>query len=830
MIMVFSLFIQTPYAAQAQSISDQLPVLALSDCPEAINVDQFVAGRHVERLFEEEADPNAIVFRNADTTNTMYLFSEPIKYIDEVGNIRDKSNKLYPVSDKSERISRYAYVNDKNDIRTYFPVAISNEVGVLLTYNEIEIELLPLIDEATDAQKATVEKISYRTEHTTEDYVYYYGVFGKDTALRYTPVFSGFKEDIVLFSNVGNEYSFLLRTGGLTPNLENGRIYLLDAKKEVAGIIEEIFIFDSAKERNESYNGDYTLEKTNNVDEYIVRVTVDKGFLEDPKTVYPVYIDPTITINVSGSGTSKTIQDTPVYSGVLTNSQGANIWNVIGFANTANPGWGVGRTLMRFPGLTNNSIFLNTSNAVTNITLHLFESSGKTTSSTIRAHQYTGNASWIETGTAYNNMTWNGFGTQYDMRTFSASNSWVTFNLTGAATSWRASSTDASRGIMLINSNETSDANRRDFRATEHSTNRPFITMDYIQLPSTQTTGITTNRVYTIRNTFSSHTMDVNNGLTTTGTTVVQRPSNGAARQKYRLIYVSNGEYKIEPMHAAGVGRVLSLNSSKQLIIDTDTNASNRRWYIIRSGSNFNIINKAFPSEMLSVNGSTASGASIFSSSNSNGAIWQIQPVNRNVNVRLLRHTTFNTTFGTTAQAYANQVFNHAAPAFFNKWGLTLTQTHFIPAQNFAVDNCPEGYVNNCVNTCTRPVNACTNCRHKCGLQLWHDVRNNFPTNSTYGLTTCFFTFSACSSRGGTDHSTVWMSNSTNTSTREYLWNVRRVQHEISHCFGVPDNSCVSVGLERCLMNTGFDNIYTYDQDDLWCSNCQRAFLKDKFQ
>ena len=358
-----------------------------------------------------------------------------------------------------------------------------------------------------------------------------------------------------------------------------------------------------------------------------------------------------------------------------------------------------------------------------------------------------------------------------------------------------------------------------------------------ISVNATQAMGINTNRIYMIRNVLSNCAIDIPNSGTTANAIATQYPSHGGANQKYRLIYISNGEYKIEPMCAAGFGMVLSLNGSKQLIIDTDTNTSSKRWCLENlSGGNYRIVNKAYPSEFLSVNGNTATGANIYSSSNTNnGEIWQITPVERIVNVRVLRHASFNDTFGSNASAYASEMFNNAAPAFFNRWGLKFVATQSIPAQTFYVDGCPlsDKYNNACTTSCSYPPDH-PNCgsRHKCGLQLYNDVRNNYPTDSTYGLTTCFFTFiNSCGSWGGGDHSVVLMDNATGTGTKAYLWNVRRIQHEICHCFGGKHNDpATPCSIEDCIYNGGFDDVYTYDQDSIWCANCEKDFVKNKFQ
>lgn len=76
-------------------------ILAEADCPEAVSADEIKKGGHVQRLYEQEKDLNTIVFQNDDGSKTLYYFAEPVKYVDEDGNVRDKSNTLTEVADTS---------------------------------------------------------------------------------------------------------------------------------------------------------------------------------------------------------------------------------------------------------------------------------------------------------------------------------------------------------------------------------------------------------------------------------------------------------------------------------------------------------------------------------------------------------------------------------------------------------------------------------------------------------------------------------------------------------------------------------------------------------
>ena len=51
----------------------------------------------------------------------MYYFDQPVKYVDENGNIKDKKTTVTNVIDKAEYSADYGFVTSDNDIKTYFP-------------------------------------------------------------------------------------------------------------------------------------------------------------------------------------------------------------------------------------------------------------------------------------------------------------------------------------------------------------------------------------------------------------------------------------------------------------------------------------------------------------------------------------------------------------------------------------------------------------------------------------------------------------------------------------------------------------------------------------
>ena len=477
--MLFSCTIQSASAAwDLGNVSNPLStlqdkLLLADDRPEAIDPELISEKGHIERLYDKESSLEMVAFSNYDGTETVYIFDEPIKYVDEMGRIVDKSNTLYSAYEEN-----YAYVNSDNNIRTYFPDALNENSGIMLKYEDILIELYPY-----EGNTAFVQK---RMGSNDVEYTFYDGVFGEDTAVRYTPTFSGFKEEIILYDNTENCFNFILKCESLTPVVDGNQVCLIDSTtNEVVATLGRVYLYDSfigTSEgfMHESWSNDTEIVQLENGD-YLVTVTVDEYFLNHPETVYPVYVDPTITINASGSGTSKTILDTPIYngSGVTNMTAGANASATVGYVGTqSGVQYGAGRLLMKFPGLMNQSFMSNYNYTITSATLYLKDTSGLSTSATIEAYMYTG-PSWTESS-KYSSAIWNGAGEELSSYTYSYPNSTNgSFNITKAVKLWQSLPEYGAKGIILKNiTSESSLSYYKSLNTTEGST-KPYLSVSY---------------------------------------------------------------------------------------------------------------------------------------------------------------------------------------------------------------------------------------------------------------------------------------------------------------------------------------------------------------
>ena len=327
------------------------------DCKILQYVDEeaFEAADHAFRLpYLEELD--TYVFQNQDGTRSIYYLYENVKYIDEQGNIREKDNTL--------QRETMGFRITENEFDLLLPHAVTD--GVELTYQDYDVKLVP----------ATEGKLTATAPGTLQDNsVVYESFFGAGTSLVYTPLLSGVKEEIILEEYLPNKsFSFLLYTDGLYVTEFEGRYILTQTKTSADAVLYlgDIVVYDAIGRPS---LGNLTVETVKAGDVYTLTVSADEAFLSDPATVYPVTIDPDITISDTDNG-SGAIEDTTIFSGTPNLNTGDWVRNTAGYVDET---YGAGRILVRLPGLYNDEIYQGlTADRILSATFYTTKSSSKT--------------------------------------------------------------------------------------------------------------------------------------------------------------------------------------------------------------------------------------------------------------------------------------------------------------------------------------------------------------------------------------------------------------------------------------------------------------------
>lgn len=414
------------------------------EIPEVISAKDIKEKEHANRLFAQETDDYSIVYQNKDGSKTMYYFDEPVKYTDENGTVCDKSTKLSE-SDKDG----YAFVSADNNINVYMPEQLDNETGIIVKSGEYTIEMSPV-----DSDKADVSDIITETENKYDehDIVEYTDVFGVDTTIEYSAQLNGVKENIILDRYNGkNEFSFDVDTNGLVLREEEGYFSIVDDEiNEVVGTVSEVILFDSSNGENtivpQGYVTGYTAVQ-NDDGRYTITITLDNEWLEN-EAVYPVVIDPTIKINTSGSGSSKTILDAPVYSKKSTTNFGSYSIGTVGYQDST---YGAGRLVMRFPGLDSNETYKSLkASEIESVKLYMYEGTGNSGTSTLQVRFSLNDSGWSESSPIYANTKANG----KVMSTTTIKKSGVcSFDFTELAIASKYAGYDIKKGIVIANAN-----------------------------------------------------------------------------------------------------------------------------------------------------------------------------------------------------------------------------------------------------------------------------------------------------------------------------------------------------------------------------------------
>lgn len=414
------------------------------------------------------ADNHIIDLENRDGSNTVYLFSEPISFTDENGDLKTKDISVEKQKDSDLKSDGYAYANGQNNYRINF--SEDKNKGVRVNFDDCEYTIIPQSTLDAAGRKSESEYLNEKFE------VFEYpSIYGESTSLKFYPQLNGVKDEIVLDKNIGqNAFSFTLKTNNCTAVLnDDGTVSLKNKDGKSVQTFFAPFAYDSEYvegEKDEHYSDcKYTLEKADE-NTYKMTVCVDEEWLGASSTKYPIVIDPT-TSNISNSA------DAGVYSKHSSNNYGSEQTCCFGRASQ----YGYGRVYSKFtmPSAIKKGAVINSAYQWER------ETTGRTTSTKLTA--YLANSSWKESGITWSNKPGYNSSVASNTRTISSkstddsSNSyWYKFNIKNLVQKW-ASGT-ANNGMVFLSSEEKDGAyNWRAFTSRTYSSSamRPYTVINY---------------------------------------------------------------------------------------------------------------------------------------------------------------------------------------------------------------------------------------------------------------------------------------------------------------------------------------------------------------
>ncbi|WP_211293754.1 PA14 domain-containing protein [Lentzea kentuckyensis] len=252
-------------------------------------------------------------YENPDGTRTVKQSTAPL-------NVRDAAGAWQPVDTglqvdgKSQRAKAKRHPLDPS-------FAGRANDGAVLSVQVDEHKVALALDQAKPATaKVDGDRVSYAD-------------VAPDTDLDYEVESGQVKETIKVKRPGRSSWRFRLDTGGLTPRVENGAVLLADGAGAVKLVIPPVETWDSSGKDGQApatTGGTYAVERDGNA--WSLTVGVDEKWLNDPKRVYPVSVDPTFTYGVKESHTYRS-------DGYTCDNCGLRIGNSQAKGDTYNRSW-----------------------------------------------------------------------------------------------------------------------------------------------------------------------------------------------------------------------------------------------------------------------------------------------------------------------------------------------------------------------------------------------------------------------------------------------------------------------------------------------------------
>lgn len=770
---------------------------------------------------------NRVTLVNEDGTKTTHIFPYDIKYT--------KDNKINFISDKISFSNEkdYDYKNSDGDITKSFSKNI--DTGVKIEHNGKSVKMYPL--SALDKKMTPIKKNDTIKCNKKNNGIVYENIYTNNINIEYESAINGIKENIILSKYEGiNVFSFIINTNGLIPQkmyAENDSIALLDPKsKNVEMIINQVYAFDSASNeidgKHVTLNNKISLEKTSNENEYKLSVIVDKDYLQDEKTIYPVTIDPALTIP------SGYIQNTMVYE-LSPNER--NWWSSIMFVGKHNiENFGDCQMFIRYTDIDKDTYI--SPSFIEQVYFNIYEWSGHTYPATIELYDLS-SKTWTYDGINYINKP-STYGTRQSHINYPPSNTWSRFDITNLFKSWlknRLNEGGFSNDYGFCLKATSDNLHSRYYYSSTDSKNPPTITISYREDTSVQ------NDVYYIKNKHTNKYLDADIHY---DDKVITYPFKGQANQEWRIeIDSETGLYKLYNLWFGYDGKALDtdLFSGKSKVGLWPGN-SNGAWVYYRLVKNrdgtYRIMTSYGQNNRALTSGNNAeeyiTDCYFSNYTDSDEQKWILEKATllnmpeRTINVKVVIDQTYRNEYKSYYSTIKKE-FENANYAFKHIFNISFNQIYY------ADTNMPNYLCNNpvmyegCNNICG------TNCEnhHRGWNRGLNTLMEHYPANSNprdlvVGITAtglCYNAGGVHSSAGGL--TLVGGQYAIIPKPIASHWNnigsVRRQQHEFTHYFGLSDGPGCTPN-QRCIMNGGMDNIIFDNVGNIWCDSCKEKIKK----
>ncbi|QLC90859.1 DNRLRE domain-containing protein [Priestia megaterium] len=402
-----------------------------------------------------QQEENVEVTQNGEGDYTKKVYLDPVQRKDEQNKWEGISTNL-ETNPKEQTIEPENAAIDvafeqKTDQGTYATVQDDS--------NKVEYKL-----EGAEGDKPFTNSTDVAAEHK-DNQVFYRNVLS-NIDLRNTVFDQSVKEDIILQQYDGlYKFRFLVTTSLEASLNESGSVSFKNAKGETVFSIPKPYMSDSkideaSGEPQISYDVHYELKKVDNG--YQLTTIADKDWLTSKDRAYPVYIDPTITLGASDDTFVSSAYPTTNYDKFWESSSGYYSLKVGLYDSTTGTNYSyVKPDISKLQGAVVDSAKFNI------YTAHSYSS----TASNVWLDRVDGN--WSP-----GSLTWNTKPNSTNIATTStAKDQMASFDVLSTVKDWVAG-TKPNYGFKL-HENGNGQTYWKKFYASENSTNKPYLAVDY---------------------------------------------------------------------------------------------------------------------------------------------------------------------------------------------------------------------------------------------------------------------------------------------------------------------------------------------------------------
>lgn len=311
---------------------------------------------------EESRDLYSKTYETSEGTNVVISAAVPLHY-EEDGELKEIDNTLVKSDEDSSVLT-----NTANAYNVELPKKYTDDSQIKMDYegNSISFKLLNDVNNSKGAVENTDEAAVDETDAESVAYaesnisnlssdITYENVL-PDTDFQYNVQPNALKENIILNNVPDEDYSvqYELNTGGLTAILnDDNSISLVNSKSDEIFMIEAPYMLDA----EESICEDVTVSLEESENGYILTYVPNHEWLSDENTVYPITIDPTVTV-LGNDSSGQNIEDTYVSSSSLKKKKNYSAADELIIKNDSTKSWAC-YNFVNLPTLPKNAKMIN---------------------------------------------------------------------------------------------------------------------------------------------------------------------------------------------------------------------------------------------------------------------------------------------------------------------------------------------------------------------------------------------------------------------------------------------------------------------------------------